>query len=79
MAQSICLKSCFISENKKKSKFQFLPSLRCFLTQENLNSKFSASNPYMTITFDVLDQFQENKVWQTAQTMNNILKLNTKW
>ena len=27
----------------------------------------------MTITFDVLGRFQENKVWQTAQTMNNTL------
>ena len=27
----------------------------------------------MTITFDALDRFQENKVFQTAQTMNNIL------
>ena len=24
--------------------------------------------------FDLLDRFQENKVFQTAQTMNNILK-----
>ena len=29
----------------------------------------------MTITFDTLDRFQENKVFQAAQTMNNILKL----
>ena len=27
----------------------------------------------MTITFDVVDRFQENKVFQTAQKMNNIL------
>ena len=26
----------------------------------------------MAITFDVLDRFQENKVLQTAQIMNNI-------
>ena len=26
----------------------------------------------MTITFDVLDQFQENKAFKTAQIMNNI-------
>ena len=26
----------------------------------------------MAITFDVLDRFQENKVLQTAQTVNNI-------
>ena len=32
----------------------------------------------MTITFDVLDRFQENKVLQTAQTMNNVSKLNAK-
>ena len=44
----------------------------------NLNSKFSASYTQMTITFDVLDRFQENKVWQTVQTMNNILKSSTK-
>ena len=30
----------------------------------------------MTITFDVLVQFQKNKVWQTAQTMNNMLMSN---
>ena len=29
--------------------------------------------------FDLLDRFQENKVLQTAQRMNNILKSNTKW
>ena len=28
----------------------------------------------MAITFDLLDRFQENKAFQTAQTMNNILK-----
>ena len=33
----------------------------------------------MAITFALLDRFQENKVLQTAQTMNNILKSNTKW
>ena len=27
----------------------------------------------MAITFDVLDRFQESKVSQTAQTMNNII------
>ena len=33
----------------------------------------------MAITFDLLERFQENKVFQTAQTMNNILMSNTKW
>ena len=28
----------------------------------------------MAITFDVVDRFQENKVFQTAQVMNNILR-----
>ena len=46
-------------------------SLRCLLSRENLNST--------AITFDALDRFQENKVCQTAQTMNNILRSNTKW
>ena len=32
----------------------------------------------MAITFDVLGQIQENKVFQTVQTMNNSLKSNTK-
>ena len=32
----------------------------------------------MAITFEVPDQFQDNKVFLTAQTMNNILKSNTK-
>ena len=32
----------------------------------------------MAITFDLQDQFQENKVFQTAQTMNNITKSNKK-
>ena len=27
----------------------------------------------MAITFDLLDRFQENRVFQTAQTLNNIL------
>ena len=29
----------------------------------------------MAITFDVLDRFQENKVLQTEQIMNNIARL----
>ena len=33
----------------------------------------------MAITFDLLDRFEENKVFQTAQTMNNKLESNTKW
>ena len=33
----------------------------------------------MTITFDPLDQFQKNKVWQTAQPINNILRPYKKW
>ena len=33
----------------------------------------------MVITFDLLDRFQQNKVFQAAQTMNNTLKSNTKW
>ena len=32
----------------------------------------------MTITFDVLDQIQENKMFQTGRTINNILRSNTK-
>ena len=31
----------------------------------------------MTITFDLLDLFQENKVLQIAQTMENVLISNT--
>ena len=31
----------------------------------------------MTITFDVRNRFQENKIFLTAQTLNNIFKLNT--
>ena len=54
-------------------------ALRCLLSRENLNSTFSASYIKMTISFDVLDRFQENKVFQIAQTMNNILRSNTKW
>ena len=33
---------------------------------------FSVIHLKMAITFDVLDRFQENKVLQTAQIMNNI-------
>ena len=33
----------------------------------------------MAITFDVLGRFQENKVLQTAQIMNNISRLIRKW
>ena len=29
----------------------------------------------MTITFDIQDRFQQNKVLQTAQIMNNIPRL----
>ena len=32
----------------------------------------------MAITFDLQDRFQENIVFQTAQTMNNIIKSNKK-
>ena len=32
----------------------------------------------MAITFDVRDQFQDNKVFHTAQVINNILNSNTK-
>ena len=32
----------------------------------------------MAITFELQDRFQENKVFQTAQTMNNIIKSNKK-
>ena len=46
--------------------------LRCLLSRENLNSTFSASYIEMAITFDALDRLQENKVFQTAQAMNNI-------
>ena len=53
--------------------------LRCLLSRENLNSTFSALYVEMTITSDVLDPFQENNVFQTAHTMNNILGSNTKW
>ena len=32
----------------------------------------------MAITFDLLDRFQENNAFQTAKTMNNILKVKYK-
>ena len=48
--------------------------LYCLVSQGNLNSTFSTSCIQMAITFDVLlDRFQENKVFQTAQTMKNFL------
>ena len=53
--------------------------LRCLLSRENLNGTFSALYIEMAITFDLLNQFQENKFFQTPQTINNILKSNTKW
>ena len=49
------------------------------MSRENLNSTFSASYIQMAITFDVLNQFQENKVLQTAQIMNSISRLSKKW
>ena len=63
----------------KCSRGSLLCILRCLLSRENLNSTFSALYIKMTITFDLLDRFQENKVLQTAQTMNNILSSKTKW
>ena len=48
-------------------------NLRCLLSREILNSKFSAS------FIDVLDRFQENKVLQTAQIINNVLRSSKKW
>ena len=44
-----------------------------------MNSKFSSLYIKMTITFNGLIPFQENKVFQTARTMNNFLKSNAKW
>ena len=49
-----------------------LSPLRCLLSRENLNSKFSTSYVKMTITFDVHYRFQENKILQTAHIMNDI-------
>ena len=43
--------------------------LRCLDIRGNLHLKFSALHTEMVITLD-----QENKVWHTAQTINNILK-----
>ena len=60
-------------------RFNDIAPLSCLLSRENMNPTFSASYIKITITFDALDRFQENKVFQTAQTMNNILKSNTKW
>ena len=52
-------------------------NLMCLRNPEKLNSRFSASYTEMTITFDVLNRFEENKVLQTAQTMENMLRSNT--
>ena len=51
---------------------QVSQSLRRLRTGENFNSKFSVPYASMTITFDTLDRFKENKVLQTAKTMNNV-------
>ena len=59
--------------------FGFAGRLGCLFSGKSLNSTFSASYIKITITFDVLGQCQENKVFQTAQTMNNILRSNTEW
>ena len=48
--------------------------LRCPYSRK-FEFKVSAWYTYIIITFDVLDRFQENTFQQTAQTMNNILKL----
>ena len=50
-------------------------NLRCLHSRENLISTFSVSYIQKVITFEVLERFQENEVFQTTQTMNNILKL----
>ena len=39
---------------------------------------FSIIHLNMAITFDLLDRFQENKVFQTAQTMTNLFKVKYK-
>ena len=39
---------------------------------------FSIIHLNMAITFDLLDRFQENKVFQTAQTMKNLFKVKYK-
>ena len=67
-----CRKAITLSVMKRRKTV----NLRCLVSRGNLNSTFSASYIQMAITFEVLDRFQENKVFQTAQTMNNILKLN---
>ena len=56
-----------------------IDTLRSLLIRENLNSTFSASYTDMAITFDVLNRFQENKVFQAAQIMNNIPRSSKKW
>ena len=67
------------SVSKCNNLIVHMSRLRCLLSRENLNSTFSASYIQMAISFDLLDRFQENKVFQTAQAISNILKSNTKW
>ena len=33
----------------------------------------------MALTFEVQDQFQQNKAFETSQEMTNILKSHTEW
>ena len=49
-------------------------TLKCLLSRENLNSALSALYIEVTTTFDLLNQFQENIVFERAQAMHNFLR-----
>ena len=68
-------RSIFLSGGAK----MFDPPPLCELKNDNSLKYILGVFSYIkiTITFDVLDRFQE--VVQEAQTMNNILKSNAKW
>ena len=65
--------------NPDLSLSEHLSPVKLSSQSRNLNSTFSASYIKITITFDVLDRFQENRVLQTAQIMKNIPRSSKIW
>ena len=49
------------------------------VSSQSRKFEFNVFSIKMAITFEVLDRFQENKVFKTAQIMNNISGSSKKW
>ena len=72
-----------ISEFTAKTNPLLIPdshrNLRYLLSRENLNLEFLAWCTYVSITSDVLNRLQQNKVLQIWQALRHLLNLKTNW